>query len=208
MAFVRAAEPLAAPQAVASRDEILAQLSSADAAARRHAARALAGDEGAVEALAARLEDEKQASVRDALFAGLVETGGARVARLIAPLLRSHDAGLRNDALEALKQLEGDAVSVVDEMLGDTDPGLRLLAIEVTRAWASLVAVPRLRRIIEDDCHVNVCGAAVDVATEVGTEDLLAPLAALRIRFADEPFLGFAVDVACARIHAARGRAP
>jgi hypothetical protein len=63
-----------------------------------------------------------------------------------------------------------------------------------------------LRWIIENDPHVNVCGAAVDVATEVGTRDLVAPLVRLRVRFANDTFLGFAVDTACARIDSARER--
>jgi len=50
---------------------------------------------------------------------------------------------------------------------------------------------------------VNVCAAAVDVATENGTATLLPALAAARQRFADEPFLVFAVDIARARIAAA-----
>ena len=73
----------------------------------------------------------------------------------------------------------------------------------MTRTWPSALAVPRLRRVIENDSHVNVCGAAVDVATEVGTSDLLPALAGLRDRFANEQFLVFAVGVACSRIHAA-----
>jgi hypothetical protein len=50
---------------------------------------------------------------------------------------------------------------------------------------------------------VNVCAAAVDVATENGTASLLPALAAARARFADDSFLVFAVDLARNRITAA-----
>jgi HEAT repeat protein len=115
-------------------------------------------------------------------------------------MIRSSDAALRGGAVEALKNLGDEAVPVLDELLGDPDADVRLLAIEVTRAWSTAVALPRLRRIIETDQHVNVCAAAVDVATEVGTEELLAPLTTLHVRFADEPFLTFAIDIARDRI--------
>jgi len=89
---------------------------------------------------------------------------------------------------------------VLDGLLSDPDTDVRILVVEVTRAWPRERAAPRLRRVFEREPHVNVCAAAVDVATEVGTEDLLPALGALRARFANEPFLGFAIDVACERI--------
>lgn len=57
-----------------------------------------------------------------------------------------------------------------------------------------------LLRVFEHEPHVNVCAAAVDVATEVGTKDLLVALDGVRLRFASEPFLVFAVDIARDRI--------
>jgi len=151
-------------------------------------------------ALAARLESEPEPEVREALFGSIVDIGGPCAADLVARLLRSEDAGLRGGSVEALKGMGEGAIAVLDELLGDPDPDIRLLVVEVTRAWPSPLAVPRLRRVIECDPHVNVCGAAVDVATEVGTDQLIAPLKGLRVRFADEPFLQFAVEIACSRI--------
>lgn len=189
------------------REVHLARLASGDADVRRRAAQVLAGDPAASAALAACLPDEPARSVRDALFASLVETGGTLVAGLIAPLLRGEDAGLRNSALDALKHLEADAVPVLDLLLADPDPDVRILAVEVTRAWPSALAVPRLQRVLANDPHLNVCVAAVDVATEVGTSDLIGTLADLRRRFAGDPFMVFAVEIACARINGTDGHA-
>jgi HEAT repeat protein len=177
-----------------------------DATARRRAALALSGDPGAASTLAARLDSERDPGVREALFNSLVAIGGTRTAEVLARLLRHADAGLRGGAIEALKQLGDDAVPALDILLGDADPDVRLLAVEVTRAWPCALAVPRLARIIESDPHVNVCGAAVDVATEVGTGELVPALARLRARFPREAFLLFAVDIACARIDGNDGR--
>jgi HEAT repeat protein len=206
MPLIRA--PVAQPDVVAtpSRAALLERLRDRDADERRHAARALSRDPDAARALASRLEHEPDRGVRDALFGSLVEIGGTESANLIARLLRSADAGLRGGAVEALKNLEPAALPVVDALLDEPDPDVRILAIEVTRAWPARLAAPRLRRVIEDDPHLNVCGAAVDVATELGTHDLLAPLARLRMRFPGDTFLAFAVDTACSRIDAATER--
>jgi len=176
------------------------RLAGGDVDERRHAARALSRDPAAASVLAAHLQSEPDPRVRDALFASLSEIGGTQAAELVAAFIRSDDAGLRGGAIEALKRLETDAVAVLDALMNDPDTDVRILAVEVTRAWPREVADPRLRRVFEIEPHVNVCAAAVDVATEVGGEDLLASLDALRTRLAGEPFLVFAIDVACARI--------
>lgn len=168
---------------------------------RRRAARNLSHDPDAIPTIAARLECEPDPRVRDALFGSLVDIGGPEAAESLARFLRCDDAGLRGGAIEGLKRLETDSVAALDALMSDPDTDVRILAIEVTRAWPCELAVPRLRRVFEQEPHVNVCVAAVDVATEVGSEELLAALDGLRTRFASEPFLLFAVDVACDRIH-------
>jgi len=196
------------PETVSSlpREALFDQLAGADIGKRRLAALALSGDRNAAPALAASLETELEPGVRDALFRSLVMIGGTPAAKLFQRLLRSADAGLRGGAVEALKRLGVEAVPVLDILLDDPDSDVRLLAIEVTRAWPSALAMPRLLHIIEQDPHANVCGAAVDVATEVGTGDLLPALAGLRVRFVNDPFLVFAIGVASSRIDGDSGR--
>jgi HEAT repeat protein len=203
-----APEPAAGAVPAATEEALeaaFAQLDAADADTRRHAAQLLATDPGAAPWLAARLPAEPAPAVREALFDSLVDIGGESAATLLAPLLRSADAALRSGTVDALKQLGEAAVPTLDVLLADTDPDVRILAVEVTRAWPRPLAVPRLRRVVESDPHVNVCGAAVDVATEAGTGELLPALAGLRRRFPAEPFLLFAVEIACARIEAGTG---
>jgi HEAT repeat protein len=198
MAFVKSLSVAAHTQE--SRDFHLAQLSSPEAGTRRLAARALGADPHAAATLGDCLASEREPNVRSALFASLVSIGGPQTANLLASFLKSDDAALRGGAVDALKQLQNSAIAAVDELLSDADPDLRLLAIEVTRAWTCEQAAPRLRRIFEADPHVNVCAAAVDVATEAGGADLLPALALLGTRFKDEMFLCFAIEIARARI--------
>jgi HEAT repeat protein len=200
MAFVRATTETPIVVVAETREQLIARLAAADPDDRRHAARELARQGDAVEPLAARLHVETDARVRDALFASLAEIGGQDAAERVAESLRSEDAALRGGAVDALKSLADDAIDVLDALLDDADADVRILAVEVTRVWPSDVAVPRLRYVLEHDAHVNACAAAVDVATEVGTADLVPALQALRLRFPGEPFLAFAAEIACSRI--------
>jgi HEAT repeat protein len=200
MAFIRATTEAPTAPVQETREQLIRRLAAAEPDDRRHAARELSRVPDAVAALAARLLIESDARVRDALFASLAEIGGHDAAALVAQSLRSEDAALRGGAVEALKTLADDAIEVLDVMLDDADPDVRILAVEVTRVWPSEVAAPRLRHVLDRDAHVNACAAAVDVATEVGTAELIPSLKALQLRFPDEPFLAFAAEIACSRI--------
>jgi len=50
------------------------------------------------------------------------------------------------------------------------------------------------------DDHVNVCGSAVDLLGEVGSNAALQSLQRLKERFAAEPYIQFAADLAIKRI--------
>jgi len=183
-------------------EALVCELEHADAGRRWRAARALAGAAGLGDILAARLAEERDTAVRAGLFAALTAIGGVAAARLLAPFLRSPDAGLRGGAIEALKQLKDAAIPVVDALLADADADTRMLAVEVTRAWPEHESAPRLAAILAGDRDVNVCAAAVDVASELGDTALLGRLAALRARFPAQDFILFAAEVARARIQA------
>jgi hypothetical protein len=200
MPFVKNNAP-AEPAAPMEPAPDVACLGAADAARRRDAARALAGDAAAIAALMGRLQCESEPNVRAALFASLA-AGGPGAAALITPFLHSDDPGVRAGAIDALKSLEAEAAAAIDALLANADADLRLLAIEVVRGWPALLATPRLLRVLLHDSHVNVCAAALDVAAETGTAELLGALKRLRLRFPDQPFIHFAANVALARIQA------
>ena len=185
-----------------AKEALVFDLEHADAGRRWRAVRALAGEAGLGDTLAARLTEEHDVAVRAGLFTALTAIGGAPAAERLAPFLRSPDAALRGGAIEALKQLRAAAIPVVDALLADDDADTRLLAVEVTRAWPEADSVQRLTAILARDAAVNVCAAAVDVASELTDVALLGPLAALRARFPGQDFILFAAEVARARIQA------
>jgi HEAT repeat protein len=196
-----AANPLV-PQCMGV-DESLTALTDAHADTRRRAATGLSqpgvgrGDERtSLMALGRQLAVERDAGVREAIFAAIGTIGGTDAAALLGPFLRIEDAGLRNGAVESLKRLGGDAVPVVDELLQDADADVRLLAVEVIGGWQPPLAAARLHRVLTVEANVNVVGAALDVAAIAGNASLLPALDVCRDRFADEAFIAFAIGMA------------
>jgi HEAT repeat protein len=204
MPLIRAgAAPDVAPPDMA---DLIASLGARDADQRRHAALALPAAAGPAKrgdcmaALARQLLIEFDPGVREAVLLALVGLGGVDVAAMLARLVCLEDANLRNGVLDALKRLGADAMPAVDRLLADADPDVRLLSIDVLRAWPAAAAAPRLRGILESETRVNVMGVALDVAAVAGDVSLLPALEAVKARLADEPFIGFAADAAAAAL--------
>lgn len=182
---------------------LLAQLHEADATRRRWAARDLVQHPSTAAALCARLGEEGDAQVREALFTSLVRIGGAVAAAGLVPLLRSEDAALRNGAIEALAQLPQDVAPHVDALLGDADPDVRIFAVNLLGALAHPRVPAWVVQVLQHEREPNVVGAALEVAVEAAGAEALPALRALPARFPGDPFIGFAAQLALQRVGAA-----
>jgi HEAT repeat protein len=205
MGLVRRSQPdpcvgAAVPAAGVDYADLVARLESSDAGARRRAARDLAAYPAAVPALCARLGRESALSVRTVLFTTLIRLKSPDVVNALVRFLRVEDAALRNDTIEALQEMPDEIGPCIETLLRDCDSDVRILSIQVLSALRHPEAPRWLTRIVMEDPHVNVCGAAVDCLAEIGGEDALPHLQALKRRFADEPFISFAADAATRRI--------
>jgi len=179
---------------------LIAQLSDADAAVRRWAARDLAALPGAVPALAARLSDEPDRSVRSALFNSLAQLGGDIVVTSLLPLLRSEDPGLRNGTIEVLSGLPDAVAPHIEALLHDTDSDVRIFTVNFLGDLRHTRVAQWLAQVLLHDPAVNVVGSALEVLAEVGTSDSLPALRCAARRFGDDAFIAFAVDLATERI--------
>jgi HEAT repeat protein len=196
MPFVkrRAADPVGADLAP------IAALSSADAARRWNAARRLCGCKDAVPALASALAAETIPRLRDALMIALMRIGDEASVSVLLPYLRSHDAGQRASAIEALQAMPEAVSPFITFLLDDGDSDVRLLARELARNMPTPEATRLLSGLIEREQHPNVSAAAIEVLAEVGTHQAVSALQNCAERFAKTPFLQFAVSVAIAGI--------
>lgn len=188
--------PAPAPGTPDSRGD----LKSASTETRWAAARALAKDPSSVAALGDALAVETDARVREALFTSLAHIQTADAVGVTLFHLRSPDAAIRAGALDALSSMPQAVESQLPKLLADPDPDVRLLICEIIRRFPGPVACRYLCDLLARETEANVCGAAVDVLSEVGDDTALPILADCASRFSAEPFLVFSIKVASSRI--------
>lgn len=190
-----AADPVA-PPAAAAFDGLNDHAPDVRAAASRRLAR-LGGGPAALGDALGRETDER---VREAIFTSMALADTAEAVEALLPHLRSDDAGLRRGTLDALRAMASVARPYLPRLLDDPDPDVRLLACEIIRELPASDAMPLIRNLLERETVLNVCASAVDVVAEIGSAALLPALALCAARFADDPFLTFAIAVARKRI--------
>lgn len=172
------------------------------AAKRRAELRALLDEPQGAEKLVARLQKEADRGLREAGFTALLHHAGAASVRALMPLLRSDDASLRNSALEVLAHMPDAAAPVIDELLGDADPDVRILTVNLLQDLKHPKVVDWLVGVLDHEDTANGIAAAVEVLTELADPRALGALKSARGRWCDEPFLVFAIDMALQRYEA------
>lgn len=182
---------------------LLAQLRSGDAEQRRWAARDLHAHPQAAAALGEQLLREGQPEVREAIFTTLAGLHGEASAAALLPLLRSEDAQLRNGAIEALAGMPQAVGPRIAGLLRDADPDVRIFTVNLLGELHHPQVLPWLLQVLAQEPQVNVVAAAVEVLAEVGSPEHAGALRTAQQRFADDDFIGFAIDMAIERIEAA-----
>jgi len=202
--------PFIKKQPAASRDDtrehardhdgLVTQLWDANPEARRWAARDLLQFPESTPALVARLDLEDNATVREVILTGLTRLGDENAVAALVACLRREDAQLRNEAIEAMKELPDEVAPIMGNLLIDADPDVRIMAVNVLESLRHPKVEEWLIAVIEQDTVVNVCATAVDLLGEVGSEAARGALERLKERFAEEPYIQFAADLALKRI--------
>ena len=177
-----------------SCEELVAALEDSDDAVRRHAAQKITACLDAATALVSRLKREENTAVREAILNSLLRLYDPSIGRGLADCLRSEDAALRNDVIEAFRQLGDEVAPILRSLLADPDPDVRIFVVNILNSERHPDVEQWLIEVIERDAHVNVCATAVDLLCEVGTEAAIDPLLHLKTRFAHHPYIQFAAD--------------
>jgi HEAT repeat protein len=205
MAFIKrqAIEPVTEDERRQPRDcaGLTAELGSPNPTARRWAARDLLACPHATVALVERLKVETDISVREVILTSLARLGDDVAVAGLVDCLRSEDVALRNEAIEAMKQLPEEVAPIMRALLADPDPDVRVFAVSVLESLRHPEVEAWLIDVIERDGHVNVCATAVDLLGEVGSPKARDALGRLKERFPDEPYVQFAADLALRRLH-------
>jgi hypothetical protein len=204
MAFIKKQAQVRSPAAderdhARDRDGLVLQLDDPDAAVRRWAARDLVGQPGATQPLLARLQRETEVSVREVILTTLMRIADPAAIAGLVVCLRSEDANLRNEAIEAMKSLPAEVAPIMQGLLTDRDPDVRIFAINVLESLRHPDVESWLITVIDHESMVNVCGTAVDLLSEVGSVASHGALERLKARFAAEPYIQFAAALALKR---------
>lgn len=205
MALIRKQDTSPAPPAEQRRRErngetLLQQLHDDSPMARRWAARDLVDYPHADAALAERLLLEQELSVREVILTSLTRLGSPVAIHALLGCLRSQDAGLRNEAIVCMQQLPAEVAPIMQQLLACDDADLRIFAVNILGALCHPQVEAWLVHVLQHDAHVNVCAAALDLLAEVGTRQSRAAIGLVRQRFADQPYIQFAADLALTRI--------
>jgi HEAT repeat protein len=176
------------------------QLVQSGAEARRWAARDLTTCPDSAALLVQRLLLEPDASVREVILTSLTRLGEASSVQGLVQCMRSEDAALRNQAIEAMKQMPQVVAPIMHDLLRDPDSDMRIFAVNILESLRHPEVEKWLIDVIERDAHVNVCATAVDLLGEVGSASAVAPLQRLKMRFQGETYIQFAADLALRRI--------
>ncbi|OYU98771.1 MAG: PBS lyase [Burkholderiales bacterium PBB5] len=117
--------------------------------------------------------------------------------------LRSGDADQRRWAARDLARQADAAVALGEAVVAARDPTVRDAIFTSLGDLRHEQVVPWLLQVLQQDDAVNVVAAAYEVLAEVGAPGHIPALRAAQTRFADDPFIGFAADMAIERIEAA-----
>jgi HEAT repeat protein len=204
MALIKA--PAAAQRSADTRKQdrdsnmLTAQLADRDPVNRRWAAHGLATCSDASRVLVDRLTIESDSAVREMILSSLtLIQDDVAIAGLVA-CLRSEDAGLRNEAIDAMKQLPDAVAPIMHGLLKDSDADVRIFAVNILESLRHPNVESWLIDVIEHDATLNVCATAVDLLVEVGTAAAREPLRRLQARYPDEPYIQFAAALALKRM--------
>lgn len=179
---------------------LIVELSAAEPSARRWAARDLATNPAASAALAERLYVESDTSVREVLLTSLTCIGDGVAIDALVKCLRSEDAGLRNEAIEAMAKLAEPVARIIEQLLHDRDSDVRLFAVNILATLRHPQVEQWLIEVLEREPHINVCAGAIDVLVEVGSSASRPALESMTWRFPNEPYIWFASKLALKRI--------
>jgi HEAT repeat protein len=179
---------------------LVSELENPDPMARRWAARDLADCKDASAALISRLTRESDISVREVILSTLTSLGDDIAVAGLVECLRSEDAGIRNEAIEVMKLLPNEVAPIINGLLVDPDPDVRIFAVNILESLRHPDVELWLIDVIERDLNVNVCATSLDLLVEVGSIKSAAALYRLKERFSDESYIQFAVNLALKHI--------
>jgi len=118
----------------------------------------------------------------------------------IFKMLKSDNAYLRNMAIKFLQEYGVEAKPFLEELMNNEDRDIRIFAINILGDVRYDDSVDMLRYFILKEKDINAMMTAVDYLGEIGSEEDIKLLEAIKNDFKDEPYVQFAIDTAIDRL--------
>lgn len=162
-------------------------------------ATAVLADMDVPEALS-RLRTDPSAIQRQRILTTLVRSADANAARGLAQMLDNAPITLRNEVMDALRDMTGQVLPVAAQLLRSPDVNLRIYAISIVDENTDAATADLMALQLQRDDEENVCAAAAEVLGRIGEQRHLAALRDCAARFSGRPFLQLAVSQALRNI--------
>ena len=117
-------------------------------------------------------------------------------------MLQSENAYLRNKAIQFLQEYGTEAKPFLERLMNSEDKDIRIFAINILGDVKYDDSIEMLRYFILKENDINAMMTAVDYLGEIGTEEDVALLEAIKKEHADEPYVVFGIDMAIERLKA------
>jgi len=115
-------------------------------------------------------------------------------------MLKSDNAYLRNMAIKFLQEFGVEAKPFLEKLMNNEDKDIRIFAINILGDVRYEDSVDMLRYFILKEQDINAMMTAVDYLGEIGSEQDIELLEAVKADHKDEPYVQFAIDTAIERI--------
>ena len=115
-------------------------------------------------------------------------------------MLKSDNAYLRNMAIKFLQEFGVEAKPFLEKLMSNEDKDIRIFAINILGDVRYEDSVDMLRYFILKEKDINAMMTAVDYLGEIGSEQDIELLEAVKTDYEDEPYVQFAIDTAIDRI--------
>lgn len=134
-------------------------------------------------------------------LAGLVALNTPAAASALAGLIAHPDAAVRASGVDGLRRIAPEvARPALAAMLASPSSDLCIRALDAIDRVPDPEIEAWLIGMLNGPIEGKVCAVVLDLLAEMGTAAALPAIRAVRLRFANEPFVAFAADHALAQI--------
>lgn len=172
-------------------NEILKKLKSEDPSEIREGC-FLVGEERCTEGIQILVEllKSNNVGIQEAAELSLRKIGGEASVEALIPLLWEEDAGVRNTAIDILREIGEQGLDLIIDLLDDKEPDIRIFAVDILGYCTNVLVINILCDVLQNDPDPNVRSQA---AIGLGNMGYVEAIPCLERALEDEEWVKFSV---------------